>query len=162
MAESCSSVPSKRDCTWMYEDRESNPLSYISGVSSFMKQAKKHQLDSGSRYLPCPCRDCRNETEFDDPEKIREHLLLRGFHEKYHNWSNHGETDDDDDGGSTTIAGDESVEGNHMSSREEYGCGDADECLSDDDECTGEAFGGPEALARLLHDAMAEDDTDEQ
>jgi hypothetical protein len=77
---------------WMYHwPRFLSP--YRNEVSKFIGIAKAHAEKNNMRKIICPCADCKNEIawDFDDAFKVKEHLVTRGFMDKYEIWTRHGE-----------------------------------------------------------------------
>jgi hypothetical protein len=87
---------------WMYEaDRRERE--YFVGLNSFVRAATAYKSnDQLNNYICCPCVDCNNEKQFSNIEKIREHLIRRGFKPDYTCWSKHGEDDHIEDEGEET------------------------------------------------------------
>ncbi|WVZ63647.1 hypothetical protein U9M48_013261, partial [Paspalum notatum var. saurae] len=55
-----------------------------------------------SRFIRCPCIDCKNQKEYSSSRDIQKHLMKRGFMPNYVCWTKHGESgvmleDDEDD-----------------------------------------------------------------
>nr|AAX95063.1 transposon protein, putative, CACTA, En/Spm sub-class [Oryza sativa Japonica Group] len=77
---------------WMYHwPRFLSP--YRNEVAKFIGIAKVHAEKNNMRKIICPCTDCKNEIawDFDDAFKVKEHLVTRGFMDKYEIWIRHGE-----------------------------------------------------------------------
>nr|CAD37092.3 OSJNBa0042N22.16 [Oryza sativa Japonica Group]CAE76043.1 B1248C03.2 [Oryza sativa Japonica Group] len=77
---------------WMYHWlRFLSP--YRNEVAKFIGIAKVHAEKNNMRKIICPCADCKNEIvwDFDDAFKVKEHLVTRGFMDKYEIWTRHGE-----------------------------------------------------------------------
>nr|ABF97411.1 transposon protein, putative, CACTA, En/Spm sub-class [Oryza sativa Japonica Group] len=55
--------------------------------------AEAHAEKYNMRKIICPCADCKNKIawDFDDAFKVKEHLVTRGFMDKYEIWTRHGE-----------------------------------------------------------------------
>ncbi|KAL6538915.1 hypothetical protein OROMI_025241 [Orobanche minor] len=81
------------DRSWMYGMRTS--AIYIRGVGEFCKASRKHQLETHSHRILCPCCDCYNSRGYDNISDIFDHLVRRGFKYNYTRWTAHGETYDD-------------------------------------------------------------------
>src|ERR1700731_3107415 len=75
---------------WMYNgDRLSEE--YLNGVAEFMRAATEDRLNRGRQYICCPCIDCKNLRDFVNSDQIQDHLIRRGFTERYTCWTSHGE-----------------------------------------------------------------------
>ncbi|WVZ58755.1 hypothetical protein U9M48_008988 [Paspalum notatum var. saurae] len=83
---------------WIYSaDRRSEE--FIAGVHQFLSIAKRNM---DSRFIRCPCIDCKNQKEYSSSRDIQMHLMRRGFMPNYVCWAKHGESgvmleDDEDD-----------------------------------------------------------------
>ncbi len=66
---------------------------YRNEVAKFIGIAKVHAEKNNMRKMICPCADCKNEIalDFDDTFKVKEHLVTRGFMDKYEIWTHNGE-----------------------------------------------------------------------
>ena len=78
------------DRDWMYGAR--NTIEYLDGVKSFIKFAEQHMKTKGDDTIPCPCKDCLNLKRFRTIETVKNHLIRRGFKERYTRWIRHGES----------------------------------------------------------------------
>jgi hypothetical protein len=56
-----------------------------------METAKRHVSIKQIKDIYCPYCDCRNRIVCHDPNKIRSHLIRRGFMDNYVVWDHHGE-----------------------------------------------------------------------
>ncbi|XP_076947447.1 uncharacterized protein LOC143619387 [Bidens hawaiensis] len=80
------------DCShWMYNIGHFHP-DYFSGVQSFLKIAEDDRVTKGNEYIPCPCIECKNFTEFEEVKVIQHHLITNGFMYNYTCWLKHGES----------------------------------------------------------------------
>lgn len=77
------------------------------GVLSFMNVAEEDRRRRNSKYICCPCRDCKNEIMFSG-EDVHSHLIQRGFMKGYTCWVKHGEQES-----SSGAAADRSGADNH-------------------------------------------------
>nr|ABA98485.1 transposon protein, putative, CACTA, En/Spm sub-class [Oryza sativa Japonica Group] len=76
---------------WMYHwPRFFSP--YRNKVAKFIGITKAHAEKNNMRKIIYPCADCKNEIawDFDDAFKVKEHLVTRGFMDKYEIWTRHG------------------------------------------------------------------------
>jgi hypothetical protein len=64
---------------------------YRDGVLSFMNAAEEDRRRRNDKYMCYACRDCKNETLWEDKGKVHAHLIRRGFIESYTSWVKHGE-----------------------------------------------------------------------
>ena len=64
---------------------------YLNGVAEFMRAATEDWLNRGQQYICCPCIDYKKLLNFDNSDQIQEHLIRRGFTERYTRWTSHGE-----------------------------------------------------------------------
>ena len=78
------------DRSWMYK-KQRNEVSYIQELNGLVEAAKRHALIKQTNDIYCPCCDFRNQIVCQDPNKIRSHLIRRGFMENYEIWDHHGE-----------------------------------------------------------------------
>jgi Transposase-associated domain len=44
-----------------------------------------------ARTLVCPCEDCQNLQRFRNIKQVRDHLIRRGFMDRYTRWVRYGE-----------------------------------------------------------------------
>ena len=73
---------------WIYSaDRRSEE--FIAGVHQFLSIAKRNM---DSRFIRCPCIDCKNQKEYSSSRDIQKHLMKRGFMPNYVCWTKHGES----------------------------------------------------------------------
>jgi hypothetical protein len=79
------------DRSWMYTKRRHN-VSCIQDVNVFIEAAKRHALIKQTMDIYCPCCDGWSRIVCQDPNRIRSHLVRRGFKENYEIWDHHGET----------------------------------------------------------------------
>ncbi len=63
---------------------------YRDEVSKFIGIAKAHVEKNNMTKRLCPCADCKNEIAWLDASKVKEHLVTRGFMEKYEILTRHG------------------------------------------------------------------------
>jgi Transposase-associated domain len=70
---------------WMYEIRR-DTLEYVRGVDEFINCVTENMRQSMTQIILCSCRNCQNVRRFQDVEKIRNHLIRRGFKERYTRW----------------------------------------------------------------------------
>ena len=93
----------------MYEadrrDRE-----YFDGVTSFVTAATAYRSNERKRYICCPCVDCKNQKQWQSVERIRNHLLRRGFMPGYTCWTKLGEVETVQPGQEIEGAEDEAVQ----------------------------------------------------
>jgi hypothetical protein len=87
--------------SWMYGIKR-DTIEYLRGIDEFVKCAMEDMRLRGVRTLLCPCRDCQNLRRVRNIEEVRDHLICRGFKERYTHWKWHGESDNV--GTSTTIS----------------------------------------------------------
>ena len=64
---------------------------YIQGIVGFLKAAVVDMHNKGEEWIFCPCVDCDNTRQWQNPKQIEAHLIRRGFKEGYTCWSKHGE-----------------------------------------------------------------------
>jgi ribosomal protein S27E len=67
---------------WMYNLLRLDP-SYQLEVRRFIDAAKRHACREKTKYIYCPCIDCKNVVVFEDPGQINCHLVCRGFTKDY-------------------------------------------------------------------------------
>ena len=65
---------------------------YATGVEEFIRVAMEDMANKGSTLMSCPCRDCNNGRSFSNPNQVRNHLIRRGFKQRYQCWIWHGES----------------------------------------------------------------------
>jgi hypothetical protein len=87
--------------SWMYGIKR-DTIEYLRGIDEFVKCAMEDMRLRGVRTLLCPCRECQNLRRVRNIEEVRDHLICRGFKERYTHWKWHGESDNV--GTSTTIS----------------------------------------------------------
>jgi Transposase-associated domain len=75
---------------------------YVRGVDEFINCATENMRQSIAWIILCPCRDYQNIHRFQDNEEIRNHLIRRGFKERYTQWAWHGECNDEESTNVTT------------------------------------------------------------
>jgi len=78
--------------SWMYGIKR-DTVEYLRGIDEFVKCAMEDMRLRGVRTLLCPCRDCQNLRRLQNIEEVRDHLICRGFKERYTHWKWHGESD---------------------------------------------------------------------
>jgi len=66
-------------------------LSYHLEVRKFIDAARRHACRQKTKYICCPCTECKNIVVFEDAEEISSHLVRRGFMKDYLIWVKHGE-----------------------------------------------------------------------
>jgi hypothetical protein len=66
-------------------------LSYHLEVRKFIDAARRHACTQKTKYIHCPCIDCKNVVVFEDAEEISSHLICRGFMKDYLIRMKHGE-----------------------------------------------------------------------
>jgi Transposase-associated domain len=76
---------------WMYGIRR-DINDYLTGLQEFINCAEEDMKRRGDRTILCPCRDCENLRRFRNVEEVREHLIHRGFKERYTRWIWHGKS----------------------------------------------------------------------
>lgn len=69
---------------------------YREGVSAFVSFVDNNRKNNMSKYMLCPCADCKNEKMFEKSSWVHSHLIRKGFMEKYKYWSKHGEQESPD------------------------------------------------------------------
>ena len=74
----------------MYEIKR-NTREYLDGVNDFIKVAEQDKTAKGEEDMLCPCKDCMNIRRHKKSEKIKGHLISRGFLPGYTRWIWHGE-----------------------------------------------------------------------
>ena len=63
---------------------------FIAGVEQFMEFCiSNNTFDSVNQLVRC--KRCRNR-KYNSPDKVKEHIMYRGFIENYYWWNSHGET----------------------------------------------------------------------
>ena len=75
---------------WMYNLLRLHP-SYHLEVRKFIDAARRHACRQKTKYICCPCTECKNIVVFEDAEEISSHLVRRGFMKDYLIWVKHGE-----------------------------------------------------------------------
>lgn len=75
---------------WMDETPRYYP-SYTDELSKFINVTKEHTCKKNLREIHCPCVDCKNEIVWTDVSRVMDHLVIRGFMDKYIIWTHHGE-----------------------------------------------------------------------
>ena len=75
--------------SWMYGRRDTS--AYLLGVEEFIICAKEYMRRTGDVAILCPCVDCQNSKKSGDLAEVRDHLVRRGFKERYTRWVWHGE-----------------------------------------------------------------------
>jgi Transposase family tnp2/Transposase-associated domain len=76
--------------TWMYKIKR-NTIEYLRGIDEFLECASEDMRNRGARTLVCPCEDCQNLRRFGNIKQVRDHLIRRGFMDRYTRWVRHGE-----------------------------------------------------------------------
>ena len=100
-----------------------------------------------NNFMPCPCVDCRNVTEYSKRVTLHGHLLVKGFMPSYYCWTKHGEREvmmEDNE--------EEEADDNYPMFPEEYG----DTVMEDNEEEGGEQRASDEpadGLGRVISDA---------
>jgi len=67
-------------------------VEYWIGVEEFIKSAERFKENKGEDSIVCPCRDCKNLFQYYNSEEVKNHLIRRGFVERYTVWAWHGES----------------------------------------------------------------------
>ena len=75
---------------WMYSLSRLHP-SYHLEVRKFIDAARRHACKQKTKYICCPCIQCKNVAVFEDAEEISSHLVRRGFMKDYLIWVKHGD-----------------------------------------------------------------------
>lgn len=66
--------------------------SYMDEVSKFIDIGTTHAYsNNATRYIHCPCHDCKSEKVYVDGSIIRDHLVMHAFTKGYTIWTYHGE-----------------------------------------------------------------------
>ena len=60
-------------------------------MNGFIEAVKRYALIKHTKDIYCPYCDYRNRIVCQDPNKIRSHLIRRGFTENFEIWDHHGE-----------------------------------------------------------------------
>jgi Transposase-associated domain len=68
---------------------------YLRSVEEFLNHAIENMRQRGDQIVLYPCRDCHNVRRFQNVEEIKNHLIRRGFKERYTRWVCHGESYDE-------------------------------------------------------------------
>jgi Transposase-associated domain len=76
--------------TWMYKIKR-NTIKYLRGIDEFLECATEDMRNRGAQTLVCPCEDCQNLRRFGNIKQVRDHLIRRGFMDRYTRWVRHGE-----------------------------------------------------------------------
>jgi Transposase-associated domain len=76
--------------TWMYKIKM-NTIEYLRGIDEFLECASENMRNRGARTVVCPCEDCQNLRRFKNIKQVRDHLIRRGFMDRYTRWVRHGE-----------------------------------------------------------------------
>jgi Transposase-associated domain len=76
--------------TWMYKIKR-NTIEYLRGIDEFLECASEDMKNRGARTLVCPCEDCQILWRFGNIKQVRDHLIHRGFMDRYTRWVRHGE-----------------------------------------------------------------------
>jgi Transposase-associated domain len=76
--------------TWMYKIKW-NTIEYLRGIDEFLECASEDMRNMGAQTLVCPCEDCQNLRRFRNIKQVRDHLIHRGFIDRYTRWVRHGE-----------------------------------------------------------------------
>ena len=72
---------------WMYDiDRRTSE--YMANLKKFLDVAEANRVNN---FMPCPCVDCRNVTEYSKRFTLHSHLVRKGFMPSYYCWTKHGE-----------------------------------------------------------------------
>jgi Transposase-associated domain len=76
--------------TWMYKIKR-NTIEYFRGIDEFLEFSSEDMRNRGARTLICPCEDCQNLQRLENIKQVRDHLIHRGFMDRYTRWVRHGE-----------------------------------------------------------------------
>jgi Transposase-associated domain len=76
--------------TWMYKIKR-NTIEYLRGINEFLECASEDMRNRSAWTLICPCEDCQNLRRFGNNKQVRDHLICRGFMDRYTRWVRHGE-----------------------------------------------------------------------
>jgi Transposase-associated domain len=68
--------------TWMYKIKR-NTIEYLRRIDEFLESASEDMRNRGAQTLVCPCEDCQNLRRFGNIKQVRDHLIRRGFMDRY-------------------------------------------------------------------------------